>query len=553
MPDRFEFTEVDAGVVSQFNQQMERGEICDFFAPLGDLRACVDDPTIDADAIRRRFVGELWSACELEGSPGWRKEAERVHSMKVGSSSRCLPYRVKRPDGGPSLQDKFHVPFTARDVHLDARAADYADQQVAKLWPRGKARISPIPLDDAVCLLRTDTNFGFPRCTTDHEANFHYYYLESARLEQEGFPLEEASDYWCVGTYRTSASGPYQYAVARALSMYSRVLLNEEKRFQQPFFAAFRKLKPFAAWRGQEDVDVAVTEMFDSNPGAVKASIDFTQFDASVPPEVLSRFFGIMASWCTSESRCAINFLAEAFMRTGIILPGETLDGSQRYGGIPSGSGWTNWVGSNVNLWVMHYAAFRCGGSVCDAQVNGDDAVIVFHNTTLESVSAVLLDELGMLIKMDPVKNLVSGFHVRFLQMEHHDEHRVGGLTVGFRPVNRILTRMTGHERRLPKKRLGLRDAPPTRWKGVFNTYRWLQQMQPARHQPKVVRDGLLLWFHDKDRVIQDVLYAIEHDLPEVYVACAMLSSSDDTVEIVSPQSFRKSWVVAGLRDLYGL
>jgi len=550
---QFQFTSEDAVVVDRFLKQLERGEFHDHVAPLGDLRACVDDPTIDADLIRRRFVGELWSACELEGSPGWRKEAERLQSLNMGSSSRSLPYRVKRPDGGMSLQDRFYVPFTARDVHIDARAADYADQQVAKLWPRGKARISPIPLDDAVCLLRTDTNFGFPRCTTDHEANFHYYYLESARLELGGFPLAEASDYPCVGTFRTAAAGFHQYAKSRALSMYSRVLVNHEKRFQVPFFRAFRELKPFAAWRGQGDVDRAVTQMLDSNPGALKLSLDFTQFDASVPPEVLVRFFGIMASWCTSESKCAVDFLAEAFMRTGIILPDEVLNGAQRFGGIPSGSGWTNWVGSNVNLWVLHYAARRCGGSVLDVQVNGDDGLAVFNNVDIPSLSAVLLDELGMLIKMDPAKNLVSDCQVRFLQMEHHSEHRVDGLAVGFRPVNRILVRMTGHERRLPKKRLGLRDAPPTRWKGVFNTYRWLQQMEPAKYQPKVVRDGLLLWFHDKDQVIQEVLYAIEHDLPEVYVACAMLSSGDETVETVSPRSFRKSWVVAGLRDLYGL
>jgi hypothetical protein len=452
-----------------------------------------------------------------------------------------------------SLQDRFYVPFTARDIHLDSRSADYADQQVAKLWPRGKARISPIPLDDAVCLLRTDTNFGFPRCTTDHEANFHYYYLESSRLESEGFPLAEASDYPCVGTHRTAAAGFHQYAKSRALSMYSRVLMNHEKRWQVPFFRAFRELRPFAAWRGQRDVDIAVTQMLDDYPDDVKLSLDFTQFDATVPAEVLTRFFGIMASWCTSESRCAISFLAEAFLRTGIILPDAVLSGEQRCGGIPSGSGWTNWVGSNVNLWVMHYAARRCGGSVRDMQVNGDDAVVMFHNVDIASLAAVLLDELGMLIKMDPAKNLVSAKYVRYLQMEHHTDQREEGLVRGFRAVNRILVKMTGFERRMARKRLGTRDASPTRWRGVFNTYRWLQQMEPARYQPKVVRDGLLLWFHDKDQVIQEVLHAIEHDLPEVYVACQMLSSSDETVEAVSPRSFRKSWVVAGLRDLYGL
>jgi len=552
MTDRFEFTDGDAEVVSRFLSQLERGETHDHVAPLGDLRACVDDPTIDADEIRRRFVGELWSACQFDTAPDWQREAELLQADKMGSSSLSYPYHVRRPDGGKSLAEKFRVPFEPRRVHINLRSADYADQQVAKLWPRGRARVSPIPLDDAVCLLRTDTNFGFPRCTTDHERNFYYYYLESQRLQSMGFSLAEASDYPCVGTSRTAAAGFHQVAKSRALSMYSRVLTNHEKRFQVPFFSKFRDMPQFVAWRGQRDVDIAVTQLLDSQPGEV-LSLDFTEFDASVPLEVLSRFFAIMASWCTSESRCAVRFLGEAFLRTGMFLPDIYLPGEMRSGGIPSGSGWTNWVGSNVNLWVLHYAAHRCGGSVKHVMVNGDDGVVAFNGVNITSLAAVLLDELGMLIKMDPAKNLVSGRQVRFLQMEHHCDHRVEGLVVGSRPVNRILVKMTGFERRLPKKRLGLRDDLPTRWKGVFNTYRWLQQMEPARNQTVSAKEGLLLWFHDKDNVIRDVLRAIDLGLPEVTVACAMLSSDDEYDEKLSVHSLRKSWVVGGLRRLLGM
>jgi len=539
----------DHDILSRFLAQLDRGEAHDHVAPLGALRACVDDPELDADEIRRSMLGQLWAYCSFDSLRPSLREGERLQ-VCCGSSSTNYPYSVSRPDGGLSLQAKFAKYFAPRDVYLNPVAADYADQQVMKLWPCGRARISPIPLDDAVCLFQRDTNFGFPRCTTD-QGNL-YYYLESCRIEERGFPLTDASDYPCIGTSRTQAVGFYQYAKSRALSMYCRALTNHEKRFQVPFFQLFRDLPCFAAWRGQRAVDAAVTAILDSNPGEV-LSVDFTQYDASVPAEVLSRVRRVMASWVSWESRGAFEFLFEAFMRTGIFLPDKYYHGTERTGGVPSGSGWTNWVDSIVQAWVWHYAARRDsrGGHVRQSLFNGDDGVITFGGiSSIQRLSEILLNDLGMLVKMDPAKNLIADDQVRFLQMEHHSDYRVNGLCVGVRPISRIFTKMTGFERRLPKKRLGLRDELPTRWKGVFNTYRWLQQMEPARYHPRL--DQFLLWFHEQDRSIRDVLEAIARGDSEVAIACLMVGSGDED-EILSLKSLRNSVVVNRLRELCGV
>jgi len=553
MSDVFECTDVDGCITDRFQAQLERGEAHDHVAPYGPLRVCVDDAAVDADDIRQQLAAELWEACELDNSQGYLRESERLQRLNLGSSSLRDRYAAIKLNGKRNLKEKFEAYFAVRDIHCHDASADYANQQVAKLWPKGRARLKPIPLDDAVCMFKPDTNFGFPRCTTDHEANFHYYYLESCRIQDRGFCLADASDYPCIATTRTQAAGYHEVANDRALSMYCRALCNGEKQYQRSGFDAFCELDEFVAWKGQTAVDIAITRLLDDAPGEV-LSVDFTQFDASVPFEVLRHVFGIMASWFTRESGAQIRFLAEAFMRTGIVLPDGYRHGDERTGGIPSGSGWTNWVDSIANLWVWHYAVHRdrpSTGRVLKALVNGDDGVLCFKGiSSIPRLSEILFNDLGMLVKMDPAKNLISGEHVRFLQMDHHVSYRVEGLLRGVRPVNRILPKMTGFERRLPVKRLGLRDEPPTRWRGLFNTYRWLQQMEPARYHPNF--DGFMLWHHEHDRELRGCLEAIARGDKVVTIACQMTGSSDGE-EQLTLKGLRNSEVVKRLRKLCGL
>jgi len=558
MFDAFECTAEDETVMSRFLQQLDRGEFHDHVAPLGILRSCVGDSAIDADVLRQQLADELSKACGLDGLQVWLRSAEEMQRENLGSSSTRNPFSVRRADGKPSLEEKFELYFAPRDGNPHLEAADYASNQVAKLWPKGRARLLPMPLDDAVCSFRRDTNFGFPRCTTDHEANLHYYYMESCRMAEIGFPLADASDYPCVGTTRTKAAGFHQVGKDRALSMYCRAVMNHEKRVQAPLFRVLKELDQFPAWRkrnakGESHVDVAVTRVLDSAPGEV-LSVDFTSFDVTVPFYVLNRVFSIVASWFSGESKFLIRFLAEAFMRSGIYLPSGYLHGTDRTGGIPSGSGLTNLIGSLVNLWVFHYAVFRDNRNarVEHSLVNGDDGVYTFSGvSSIKKLSEILFDELGMLVKMDPAKNLISGKHVKFLQMEHHVDYRVEGLMVGIRPVMRTLISMTGMERRVPVKRLGLRDEPPTRWSGIFNTFRWLQQMEANSNHPKF--EEFVLWYWDKDEKIAEALDAIIRGDAVVEIACAMLSVEDgEGGEILSLKSFRRSKIVRKLCELCG-
>jgi len=540
MNDPFGCTDEDWDVMSRFLSALARGETHDHVTPL------VGNSAEDPDCVRGLLADEVWSVSDLDRAPPWLQEAEREHRKKLGSSSRRLPYWVARPDGGVSLEAKFERFFAPRVTRINGKAALFASQQVAAMWPRARARLRVMPLEDAVCLRKKGTNFGYPRCTSSFEDNLHYYYLESVRLREQGYPLADASDYPSIATTRSQAAGENLWAKDRALSMYCGVLTGVEKGLQKVGFDALRDHETFCAWKGQDAVDRAVTRLLDGAPGAV-LSADFTNFDASVPNEVITRVFDVMASWFERETRPQIAFVCEAFMRSGIYLPGrdgtiEYRHGSERTGGVPSGSGLTNWIDSLANCWVFHYAAHRLGGSISRILVNGDDAVVAFHKVSdFAAVSDVMMSELGMLIKMDPDKNLVSKEAVRYLKMEHHKAFRIDGLYRGLRPLNRALIGMTGRERRVPKG-----------WHGWMNIYRWLQQIEPCMIHPGV--EGFLLWFVDKtEDFLYDALRAIWRGDEEVAFACSLVSGDDEERGILSLRGLRKSKVVRRLSELCGV
>jgi hypothetical protein len=522
--------------VALFTANVYRGEFWDHVTPL------VGNSAVDKDFVRDQLADQLSSACDLQGMAVYHREAEALQRKNLGSSSRRLPANVRRPDGGDSLMEKFEKYFAPRVTKVNAASAHYADQKVAELWSRKRARLKPIPLEDAVCLFQTDTNLGFPNCSTDQE-DVQLHYEEAYHLSEAGFPLAAASDYPSVGTTRTQAAGLNQWAKCRALSMYCRTVANLEKQFQVPLHNVFRDMDTFCALKGQSRVDKVVSQVIESAPGEI-LSVDFTNFDASVPFDVLTRVFAIMRSWFVKESEQHWRFVEEAFLRSGMFLPdGSFRDGTERTGGVPSGSVFTNQVDSVANFWVFNYAAHRDGGQVLRALLMGDDGVYTFRGVSrLERLSDILLDELGMVIKMDPSKNLVSKSQVRFLQNEHHAEYRVGGVSVGVRPVMRALIGMTGHERRLPKHV----------WKGHYNTYRWLQQLEQCANHPRF--EQLCLWLLENTGfTILDAVDAILRGDKEVEVANSILAVGDGDRGKLSVVGLKQSKVMKCLCHIMGV
>jgi len=533
MRELFECTPEDEDAMFNFLEEYRRGDPHDHVTPL------VGNSAIDPDLVRGQLVESLWSACQIDAQDCRLLRAEGLQRKGLGGHQN-LPWDVKHPQKGESLRDRLEKPFRARDVRIHGPSASFATEQVAKLWPRGRKRLRPIPMDDAVCMFQVDTNMGFPRCSSDQE-NLYWYYLESKRLEERGFPLDCAMDYPSIATSRAAPVGLHQWSVRRALSMYCRVVANAEKGLQKAMDRAFRSLDQFCAWTSQLRVNEVVTNLFDNAPGRV-LSADYTQFDASVPEEVLSRVFSVIESWFVSEARDQVRFVAEAFMRSGLYFPGGYFHGSERRGGVPSGSVLTNQIDCYANMWALNYSAHRVGARVLRLLTQGDDALVSFSGLdSVGELSRVMLDELGMTIKPDPEKNRYEVGSACYLQMEHYENYRPNGLSVGIRPICRAFIGMTGHERRL---KVG--------WKGHFNLYRWLQQIEPCRDHPSF--DNFLLWAVEATGGwLLEALDAIIRGDKEVELACSFLSKDNGEPGKFSVHSLSRSFVIRRLCDMCGV
>lgn len=320
---------------------------------------------------------------------------------------------------------------------------------------------------------------------------------------------------------------------------WSRVLGNLEKQIFIPLSAVLKPLPTFCAWNGQDRVDQVVTHLMRCASGPI-LSLDFSGFDASVPFEVIGRVFSIIQHWFDESARSHINFVHSAFIRSGLFTPVRMIQPGERLRGVPSGSVLTNLIDSLVNLWVMAYVAALDGGTVELALVQGDDGVYTFRNIiSFQSLSNRLQSELGMTIKMDPTKNLVSLKEVMFLQNHHRSDYVVRGMFVGVRPINRATCNMLNHERAPAQKKA---------WLSEYNTYRWLQQANNCFRHRRFREYCAWLWKNDD--YLQTALGKILRHDTEVIIANDLLDVGQGERGKIPVSMLESSPVI---RELYQL
>jgi hypothetical protein len=383
-------------------------------------------------------------------------------------------------DVGPeSLQAGVMRYFSPRPaVHLRAKAARHATKVVSGLIEAASLHLAD--LSEAARSFQGRTGFGSPVCSSDPSYFETVLGMSVRHLESPKYDALTAYPY-ILGS-RGFPRGYFQPAKRRVVFQGSRVIANLEKMVQIPVMEALRHCGSFEAWNGRASVDFAITEMFEMRDTSY-LSLDFSNFDASVPQSVVEVVFGIIGKWFnrTYVSQI-IGMLQHAFQFGGIYTPFGYFGG--RTGGIPSGSGLTNLIGSMVNLWVMHYAAYTCGYSIVAQQVQGDDGVYAFKGGCDPSkVADVLLQDLGMVLSADKAFHAENEVH--FLQNVHRRSYVRRGLCVGVRPIMRVLNGMMSYERFR------------TGWNGRMDSIRWIQQMENASDHPVFGAFVRWLWGFD--------------------------------------------------------
>jgi len=308
--------------------------------------------------------------------------AEEKQAGKHGTYSRRPPYLT--PDStGVSLDmlvRRYFEPHVCKMTH--GKALEAADEAVRSLYDVRKGRLNLCSLSTAVEISsQSRTGLGWPVFSSDKS----YLPLVSEAsdlLIRCGYPRESVHYYPGVVGFRGQPRGPGPFCKFRAVYQGSRVIGNLEKMIQVPLLNVLRGHKTFCAWQGRSAVNRAVTSLFSPKLGPL-VSVDFANFDASIPEPIIRRIFGILSSWFTVSSHPHVKYVSDCFCGCGIFTPNGFYEGETRCGGVPSGSVLTNLIDSLVNLWVMHYSTTVTRGRVLDALVQGDDGVYRLHGTSL--------------------------------------------------------------------------------------------------------------------------------------------------------------------------
>jgi len=443
----------------------------------------------------RDFVLEsVLSRCR--GHKAWDvvSDIEGNEASKVGSKSWTYGFfQVPSWEGGQSLMQILDRYFEGRDTTLNESYARIADRALADLL-LGGSKLTPWSTHVAAVSFKRNAGCGWPMFVRAKESPF-LYYTEACGIEAEGLDLRYASAYpGSSGTRSVSKARGYR-AKSRLIFGISRVHNILQTEVWGPAYEYSATLPQFVAWRSREAVDAAITRILESNRKCL--SLDFKNFDASVPNDVLVRVFGIMACMFDSAGAALVEFALHSFMSTGILYPRDGFRGGEnRTGGIPSGAKLTNLVGSYVNYWVMAYAAAANKCQIHDSLINGDDGVYTFNGPwTKQAFADVLQTDLGMTLSVE--KSLESKDRVTFLQMWYDRRLRNGLIFPGMRSIARTVGSMCGRESGPGYERLDEISDFVESPAGFLESVQFLQQVGETSGHPcfEILADWL--WEHD--------------------------------------------------------
>jgi len=175
--------------------------------------------------------------------------------------------------------------------------------------------------------------------------------------------------------------------------------------------------------------------------------LDFSGFDATVPPFVIGDAFSILKTHLdlTDEEQDLYYRLTNDFIHARIVLPDCSV--YQKHRGIPSGSPFTSIIGSICNLLILNYIWIKLTGVALDENrvlVLGDDSIVATNSSVSLDQIARAAGEVGMEISVDKSKVAARGDRVEFLghEWENGRPHR---------PKREVVIRLVFEEKHRPR------------------------------------------------------------------------------------------------------
>jgi len=423
-----------------------------------------------------------------DGLQPWLLEVERQQAEKIGPYSIRLPYDERIAD----IKRYWSQANTEDSVFLKA-----GFEKFIKRLPRG---LKPTTVAYAYSQMPNGTNLGAPFFTSD--ARYRDDVFEIARdvteSDYEFSRRDPAILFW-----RGQPRGLKEIPKQRVVWGYPHWLTILELQLQEAALPALQALPMFSAWVSSDRVDKSISKII-SQAGQDILSVDFSGFDASVPKILIQYAFEAVRYMFDASAHRLIDFVEQQFLHMQLLTPAGIWSG--RDGGIPSGSGVTNWIGSFCQGIGHQSVATRLGYLIRRMLLQGDDGVVDFDSPwSPVEYEQQWFDMFGM--QMSATKGGVSRDTVYYLQNVHTTKYRPDGFTRGVRPIMRVLNGMLSYEQPVSQD-----------WSGADDTIRWWQQGQNSKWHPKL--QFLAEFLYDNDFYSRDYepdqVVALAGGLPEV-------------------------------------
>lgn len=238
----------------------------------------------------------------------------------------------------------------------------------------------------------------------------------------------------CVAFARTQRGGKTRLIWGYPLDM---SLL--EAKYAKPLIETFKKKRTPIAY-GMYRYELGARLDFNMNLRNV-VSLDYSKFDSTVPTELILVAFNILWTWFDNVSLREVEIIENYFINTPIVMPDGHLYSGKNHG-IPSGSLFTNLIGSIVNyiLLVAVIEKFQLQFYYYKILVLGDDSIFCTNKDVNIHAIAKYISSFGMKInvKKSVVRRPDQPYH--FLGFEWEKG-------IPRREVNSILESMTQPER----------------------------------------------------------------------------------------------------------
>lgn len=368
-----------------------------------------------------------------------------LHDLEMNNRDKFGPRSIAAPwsDRKSSLKEYFEV--SRNNLPLPTRY-DYL-----------RSNLRPLSNKKALDLLKNNTNSGLP------------FYTRKSKVKEKTLREFDYLKYRkdpCVLFTRTQEAGK-----TRNVWGYPMIDTLIEAMFYFPLLDKQRKLSWRAAVVSPDQVDKEITKMIDKALKTDRSllSIDFSAYDSSVSPSLISESFNYIKSMYQSQYHDTIDLISKRFSTIGILTPDGVINGEH---GVPSGSTFTNEVDS-----IVQYLIAKSSRLVSDEdmQIQGDDGVYVLASADVDGLISSFEDK-GL--NVNKSKSYVAKNYCVYLQNLYHPDYRLySGKIGGIYPIYRALNRLIYQERWSKFEDVGLEGKD-------YYSLRAISILENCKHHP---------------------------------------------------------------------